>query len=151
MILGGIIGQFGFDNKEISNFSMYGTHTRCCLTLPLRCCLPLLQCPSLHSYLFSPATLHCNAFRCACCCLPLLHHSTPMPVPDLNLFSPVTLCCNALRSAWGAAVCIVEWPRSARAKGYTIPRMYQGVIVRVLENLGKFWKNLYFRSCLYIG
>mmetsp|Transcript_123949 Transcript_123949/g.174868 ORF Transcript_123949/g.174868 Transcript_123949/m.174868 type:complete len:273 (-) Transcript_123949:30-848(-) len=75
LILGGIIGQFGFENSEVATFSI----------------------------------------------------------------------------VWGVIVSIVEWPRSKRLRGNTLTRAFQGYIVPLLSGLGKFWRNLYFRTVFYIG
>mmetsp|Transcript_5011 Transcript_5011/g.12974 ORF Transcript_5011/g.12974 Transcript_5011/m.12974 type:complete len:273 (+) Transcript_5011:73-891(+) len=53
--------------------------------------------------------------------------------------------------AWGVMVCLIEWPRSKRLRGNTMTRLFQGLIVKILEKFGKFWINLYFRSTVYIG
>eukprot|EP00038_Savillea_parva_P005662 m.159480 g.159480 ORF g.159480 m.159480 type:complete len:338 (+) comp11799_c0_seq1:2781-3794(+) len=52
---------------------------------------------------------------------------------------------------WGGIVSFLEWPRSKRLRGWTMARPFQGIIVTILERLGKFWTNLFFRSCLYIA
>eukprot|EP00037_Helgoeca_nana_P015227 m.142417 g.142417 ORF g.142417 m.142417 type:complete len:271 (-) comp22921_c0_seq1:863-1675(-) len=52
---------------------------------------------------------------------------------------------------WGFVVLFIEWPRSKRLHGRTLERPFQGLIVPLLVKLGNFWKNLYFRSCLYVG
>ncbi|EDQ90010.1 uncharacterized protein MONBRDRAFT_3080, partial [Monosiga brevicollis MX1] len=51
----------------------------------------------------------------------------------------------------GVLVLFVEWPRSARLKGSTIPRLYQYSIANIVDKLGPVARNYFARAIFWLG
>ena len=56
----------------------------------------------------------------------------------------------ASHSVASIVIIFIEWPRSKRPKGYTMPREYQHLITPIVAKLGFLATNYFARAILWL-